>query len=75
MFDLVLQEPEGVSKAQNLSFECERATGKERVTRQIELLFIDFEVFCLRWNKIIDIAYCTKAVNNEVALKKTTKLY
>jgi hypothetical protein len=48
MFDLVLQEPEGVSKAQNLSFE----------------------VFCLRWNKIIDIAYCTKAVNNEVALKK-----
>jgi hypothetical protein len=34
------------------------------------LLFIDFEVFCLRWNKIIDIAYCTKAVNNEVALKK-----
>jgi hypothetical protein len=33
MYDLVLQEPEGVSKAQNLSFKCERATGKGRVPR------------------------------------------
>ena len=31
MYDLVLQEPKSVSKVQNLSFECERATGKERV--------------------------------------------